>query len=292
MIKLGVLLLFIVIALTAFNADHFAGFWDVGFAGITAAASMIFFSYIGLDAVSTAGDEVKDPQKTMPRAILAALIIVTTFYILVAFAALGTQPAADFESEEQAEAGLSVILENVTGSTWAEHRSGRGRGDLDLLGDPGGDVRPDPHPVRDGPRRPAAVDVRQGQPAHHDPGRQHHHRRGRHLRSSPASFRWTTCSTWCRSARWSRSSWCRSASSSCGCASPNLPRGFKVPGYPVTPVLSVLACLAGAVRPALVHLDRVRRLGRPSRWCSTCSGAGTTARSTTAATASSPRRPR
>ena len=62
-IKLGVLLLFVVIAFTAFNTDHFAGFWDSGFAGITAAASTIFFSYIGLDAVSTAGDEVKDPQK-------------------------------------------------------------------------------------------------------------------------------------------------------------------------------------------------------------------------------------
>ena len=78
--------MFVVIAFTAFNTDHFAGFWDSGFAGITAAASTIFFSYIGLDAVSTAGDEVKDPQKTMPRAIIAALIVVTSVYVLVAFA--------------------------------------------------------------------------------------------------------------------------------------------------------------------------------------------------------------
>ena len=119
MIKLGVLLLFVVIALTAYNDDHFAGFWDAGFSGITLAASGIFFSYIGLDAVSTAGDEVKDPQKTMPRAILAALVIVTTFYVVVAFAALGSHPTADFASEEQSTAGLSVLLENITGSTWA-----------------------------------------------------------------------------------------------------------------------------------------------------------------------------
>ena len=119
LIKLGVLLMFIVIALTAFNTDHFHGFWDKGMAGITTAASMIFFSFIGLDAVSTAGDEVKDPQKTMPRAIIAALIVVTSFYILVAFAGLGTQDAAEFGSEEQAEAGLSVILEKITGGTWA-----------------------------------------------------------------------------------------------------------------------------------------------------------------------------
>ncbi len=118
-IKLGVLAMFVVIALTAYNADHFAGFWDAGFHGIKAAAATIFFSFIGLDAVSTAGDEVKNPQKTMPRAIIAALVIVTTVYILVAFAGIGSQPAAEFGSEEQRSAGLSVILEHITGGTWA-----------------------------------------------------------------------------------------------------------------------------------------------------------------------------
>lgn len=119
LIKLGVLLMFVVIALTAYNADHFQGFWDAGFGGITLAASTIFFSFIGLDAVSTAGDEVKNPQKTMPRAIIGALLIVTSVYVLVAFAGLGAQPAEEFGSEEQATAGLAIILDNITGSTWA-----------------------------------------------------------------------------------------------------------------------------------------------------------------------------
>ncbi len=83
-IKLGVLVMFIVIAFTAFQTDHFADFAPFGVAGIGSAAGTIFFSYIGLDAVSTAGDEVKDPQKTMPRAIIAALLIVTSVYVLVA----------------------------------------------------------------------------------------------------------------------------------------------------------------------------------------------------------------
>ena len=56
----------------------------------------------------------------MPRAIIAALIVVTSIYILVAFAGLGTQSAEAFGSDEQAEAGLSVILENILhGQTWA-----------------------------------------------------------------------------------------------------------------------------------------------------------------------------
>src|SRR6195256_1940327 len=113
-IKLGVLAMFIVIALTAFNADHFHGFWDKGFAGITAAASMIFFSFIGLDAVSTAGDEVKDPQKTMPRAIIAALMVVTGVYVLVAIAAIGAQKWEMFDGQA---AGLAQILDDVTGAT-------------------------------------------------------------------------------------------------------------------------------------------------------------------------------
>ncbi|MBU9763645.1 amino acid permease [Mycobacterium sp. TNTM28] len=119
-LKLCVLGMFVAVAFTAFTTDHFAGFWDKGFTGITAAASTIFFTFIGLDAVSTAGDEVKDPQKTMPRAILGALAVVTSVYILVAFAGLGTQSADEFGSDAQSEAGLSVMLTNILhGQTWA-----------------------------------------------------------------------------------------------------------------------------------------------------------------------------
>jgi amino acid transporter len=114
-IKLTVLAMFIVIAFTAFDSNHFADFAPFGFAGVATAAGTIFFSFIGLDAVSTAGDEVKDPQRTMPRALIAALLIVITFYVLVAIAAVGAQPWQDFES--QTEAGLARILEAVTGNT-------------------------------------------------------------------------------------------------------------------------------------------------------------------------------
>ncbi len=114
--KLGVLVLFVVIAFTAFDANRFADFAPFGVAGIGAAAGTIFFSYIGLDAVATAGDEVKDPQRTMPKAIIAALLVVSTVYVLVAVSALGTQPWQEFEKQEAA--GLATILDNVTGSTW------------------------------------------------------------------------------------------------------------------------------------------------------------------------------
>jgi APA family basic amino acid/polyamine antiporter len=118
MVKLGVLVMFGAIAFTAFNADHFADFAPMGAAGVTAAAGTIFFTFIGLDAVATAGDEVRDPQRSLPRAIVTALVIVIAIYLFVAVAALGTQPWQDFSDPAQQEAGLAIILQDVVGAEW------------------------------------------------------------------------------------------------------------------------------------------------------------------------------
>lgn len=118
LIKIGVLVMFAAIAITAFNADNFADFAPRGGAGVTAAAGTIFFTFIGLDAVSTAGDEVRDPQRSLPRAILIALAVVVTVYLFVAIAAVGAQPWQDFEDPAQQSAGLAVILGDVLGASW------------------------------------------------------------------------------------------------------------------------------------------------------------------------------
>ena len=241
-IKLCVLAMFVLIAFTAFTTDHFADFWHAGFAGITAGASTIFFTFIGLDAVSTAGDEVKNPQKTMPRAIIAALIVVTSIYILVAFAGLGTQSAEAFGSDEQSEAGLSVILENILhGQTWASTILAAGAvisifsvtlvvmyGQTRILFAMG----------RDGllPSMFAKVNPRTMTPVNNTiivavitailAG------------FVPIDYLWDLVSIGTLVAF---------ITVSIGVIilrvrEPNLPRAFKVPGYPVTPVLSVVAC--------------------------------------------------
>jgi APA family basic amino acid/polyamine antiporter len=122
LIKLAILLFFVVIAFSGFDAANFTPFFNTdtskgmnGMAGVAAGAGLVFFSFIGLDTVATAGEEVKDPTRNVPIGILAALGIVTLFYMLVAFAAIGAQPARMFEGQE---AGLSVILQNVTGKAW------------------------------------------------------------------------------------------------------------------------------------------------------------------------------
>jgi amino acid transporter len=115
LIKLGVLALFIVLGLTGWDSNNLADFAPFGAGAVTMAAGSIFFSFIGLDAVSTAGEEVKDPHRTMPLAILIALVTVTSVYILVTIVAVAAQPYQDFAGQE---AGLAAILEDVTGSTW------------------------------------------------------------------------------------------------------------------------------------------------------------------------------
>ena len=70
--------------------------------------------------VATASEEVKNPQKAIPRAIIGALIIVSSVYILVALAGLAAEPTEWFGTEEAGEAGLAKILENVTTTAvWA-----------------------------------------------------------------------------------------------------------------------------------------------------------------------------
>jgi amino acid transporter len=115
LIKLGVLVLFVVLGLQGWESDNLSDFTPFGLGGITSAAGIIFFSYIGLDAVSTAGEEVKNPRRTMPLAIIIALVTVTTIYCAVAIVAVAAQPLGAFEGQE---AGLAAILEQVTGSTW------------------------------------------------------------------------------------------------------------------------------------------------------------------------------
>ena len=122
LIKLAILLFFAAIAFSGFNSANLHPFFNTdnskglgGMAGVTAAAGTVFFSFIGLDTVATAGAEVRNPRRSVPIAILSALGVVTVFYLLVAVAAVGAQPAGKFHGQE---AGLAVILQDVTGKTW------------------------------------------------------------------------------------------------------------------------------------------------------------------------------
>ncbi|WP_020560953.1 APC family permease [Thiofilum flexile] len=114
-VKLLILCMFIGIAFTAYKSENMTPFAPHGYSGVWIATATVFFSFIGIDAISTAGEEVKNPKRNLPLAIILALTIVTLFYILISLTAIGAQPAAEFEGQK---AGLAQILQNVTGSTW------------------------------------------------------------------------------------------------------------------------------------------------------------------------------
>ncbi len=90
-------------------------FGHYGWSGIARAASVIFFAYIGFDAVSTAAQEAKNPQKDMPIGILGSLVICTILYILVSGLLTGIVPYGDLNVADPVAVGI-----DVTGVGWAK----------------------------------------------------------------------------------------------------------------------------------------------------------------------------
>ncbi|NKG19434.1 APC family permease [Paeniglutamicibacter terrestris] len=114
-IKTCILVFFSIVAFTAFDAGNFEPLLPMGAAGVTGAASIVFFSYIGFDAASTAGEEAINPKRDLPKAILLSMIIVTVAYVLVAVSAIG---ARDWTWFEGTEAALVQIIGELTGQSW------------------------------------------------------------------------------------------------------------------------------------------------------------------------------
>jgi APA family basic amino acid/polyamine antiporter len=97
LVKSLVLVLFVIVGasfvkrenLTPFIPPNTAGFGHFGWSGVLRGAGVMFFAYIGFDAVSTAAQEAKNPQRDMPISILGSLAICTVIYIAVAIVLLG-----------------------------------------------------------------------------------------------------------------------------------------------------------------------------------------------------------
>ncbi len=97
-IKVAALTLFIALAVPVMKMENFEPFSPLGFGGVSAAAASIFFAYVGFDAVSTAAEETKNPQRNMPIGLIGSLGICTVFYLLVAagvIGSVGAQPMLD-----------------------------------------------------------------------------------------------------------------------------------------------------------------------------------------------------
>ncbi|HKA59316.1 MAG TPA: amino acid permease, partial [Gemmatimonadales bacterium] len=91
------------------NYTAYGGFAPNGFKGIASAAAIIFFAYIGFDAVSTAAEETKDPAKDMPFGIIMSLIVTTVLYILVALVMTGM---TEWRKLDTAEPMLTALAQS------------------------------------------------------------------------------------------------------------------------------------------------------------------------------------
>jgi len=78
------------------SVHHYSNFWNHGWAGVIAGAGVVFFAFIGFDAVSTAAQEAVNPKRDMPRGILISLAICTVLYILFSHVLTGLAPFTDF----------------------------------------------------------------------------------------------------------------------------------------------------------------------------------------------------
>ncbi|MDQ3682636.1 MAG: amino acid permease [Bacteroidota bacterium] len=111
-LKLGVVLTFIILGWQYINTDNYTpyfipdtepgheSFFDNGFGGVIRAAAIVFFAYIGFDAVSTAAQETKNPKRNMPIGILGSLAICTVLYILFAHVMTGVTSYTSFAGKD------------------------------------------------------------------------------------------------------------------------------------------------------------------------------------------------
>ncbi|MGQ9470314.1 MAG: amino acid permease [Candidatus Aminicenantales bacterium] len=106
-VKIAVILLFVFLGVSKVDPSHFRPFAPFGWKGIMSGAAIIFFAYIGFDAVSTAAEETKNPKRDVPLGLLLCLGVVILLYVSVAFVLTGMVPFKEIDLENALPAALA-----------------------------------------------------------------------------------------------------------------------------------------------------------------------------------------
>lgn len=120
-IKITALTVFVVLAIQVVDAKNFEPMFPNGWGsplsssglGVLGAAASIFFAYIGFDAVSTAAEETKNPNRNVPIGLIGSLVVCTIFYLLVAYAAVGAVGAQPGGELSQSKEPLAYVLRTI-----------------------------------------------------------------------------------------------------------------------------------------------------------------------------------
>src|SRR6266478_2925430 len=113
-VKLVIVVFFLAVGTFYVQPANWSPFAPHGFKGIASGAAIIFFAYIGFDAVSTAAEETRDPQRNMPIGILASLVVCTILYITVAVVLTGMLKSSELGTAEPLATAFSA-----RGINWA-----------------------------------------------------------------------------------------------------------------------------------------------------------------------------
>lgn len=108
-LKLAMIALFLWVGLGHVDAVHWTPFAPNGWDGIVTGAALIFFAYIGFDAVSTTAEEAKDPQRNLPIGIIASLLVCTVLYVAVTVVLTGMVPVQALANAEPVAAALRAV---------------------------------------------------------------------------------------------------------------------------------------------------------------------------------------
>ena len=108
-IKILVILLFVVLGATHINLSNLKPLMPFGWKGVMAGAAIIFFAYIGFDAVSTAAEETKNPKRDVPLGLMLCLGVVIILYVSVAFVLTGIVPYKDIDVGNALPSALARI---------------------------------------------------------------------------------------------------------------------------------------------------------------------------------------
>src|SRR5688572_14341185 len=97
-VKLAAVVFFIVVGVSWVEPQNWTPFAPYGTSGVLAAAAVVFFAYIGFDAVSTTAEEAKNPSRDLPIGIIASLVVCTLLYLAVSFVLSGIVPVTQYRS--------------------------------------------------------------------------------------------------------------------------------------------------------------------------------------------------
>ncbi len=111
-IKLGVIALFVITGAFYVKPENWVPFAPNGINGICVGAFLIFFAYLGFDAISTAAEETKNPQKNLPVGIIGSLAICTIVYILTALVLIGINPLSEINLQAPLAHAISSVGQN------------------------------------------------------------------------------------------------------------------------------------------------------------------------------------